>query len=116
MATGGSLTLGNSQMTTSGLPPVPAGRVMDRPSPGWILAPPEAGLSCCEPAIRQREAVSVGFPDARPLRRRFFAAPLALVLTAWWGPPALAAAGGHAGTKMLTTCSFSALKTAVAAG
>ena len=58
----------------------------------------------------------MGFPDARPLRRSFFAAPLALVLTAWWGPPALAAAGGHAVTKVLTTCSFSALKSAVAAG
>ena len=52
----------------------------------------------------------------RPSRRGVFAAPVALLLSVWWGPPALAASGGPAVAKVLTTCSFSALKSAVAAG
>jgi hypothetical protein len=42
--------------------------------------------------------------------------PLALAAAVLWGPAALAAPGGPAVTKVLTTCTFTALKNAVAAG
>ena len=54
--------------------------------------------------------------SARPLRLGFLAAPLAVILAACWGPPALAAAGRPAATGLLTSCSFTALQSAVAAG
>ena len=53
---------------------------------------------------------------ARPLRGVFLAGPLALGAAVLWGPSALAATGGPAVVKVLTSCGFTALKNAVAAG
>ena len=51
----------------------------------------------------------------RPSKRGFLTVPFALA-TALWGPAVLAATGGPAVAKVLTSCSFTALKNAVAAG
>ena len=42
--------------------------------------------------------------------------PSAVVAAVLWGPAALAATGGPLVAKVLTTCGFTALKSAVAAG
>ena len=46
----------------------------------------------------------------------FLAVPSAVVAAVLWGPAALAATGGPLVAKVLTTCGFTALKSAVAAG
>ena len=53
---------------------------------------------------------------ARSAKLAFLAVPSALAAAMLWGPAALAAPGGPAVTKVLTTCAFTALKNAVAAG
>src|SRR5690349_5984535 len=51
-----------------------------------------------------------------PFGLRLLAVPFALGAATLWGPAALAATGGPAVTTVLTSCSFSALETAVAVG
>ena len=53
---------------------------------------------------------------ARPAELAILAAPSALAAAVLWGPAALAAPGGPAVAKVLTTCAFTALKNAVAVG
>ena len=53
--------------------------------------------------------------SARSLSRSF-AALMAVGLATFWGPSALAAVGASPATSTLTSCSFSALKSAVKAG
>src|SRR5690348_14659924 len=53
---------------------------------------------------------------ARPAKLAFLTVPSALAAAMLWGPAALAAPGGPAVANVLTTCAFTALKNAVAAG
>jgi hypothetical protein len=52
----------------------------------------------------------------RPWRPGLLAAPLAVAAAALWAPVALAGSGGPAVARVITSCSFTALKNAVAAG